>query len=225
VEEDGGAILSAHVRSLPVQRGGIVIVPENFEQVAVADYLGIEGDLDYFGVASAIRADIFVSGVVELSAGVADLRGFDARQAPKRAFYAPKTACAKGSLLHTSIIMDSLKLRVRNLTKNTLLADRADIADTSVTRNRGLLKHTGLAEGQGLWIIPCEGVHSFFMKFAIDVVFLNKKRVVTKLRPNMVKSRIAFSVRAHSTLELPVGMIQKSQTAVGDQLEMEKYEA
>jgi hypothetical protein len=120
--------------------------------------------------------------------------------------------------------MGCLKLRVRNLTKNTLLADRADIADTSATRNKGLLKHTGLADGEGLWIVPCEGVHSFFMKFAIDVVFINKKRVVTKLRPNMVKSRIAFSVRAHSTLELPVGMIQKSQTAVGDQLDLEKYE-
>ena len=121
--------------------------------------------------------------------------------------------------------MGCLKLRVRNLTKNTLLADRADIADTSATRNKGLLKHTGLAEGEGLWIVPCEGVHSFFMKFAIDVVFINKKHVVTKLRPNMVKSRIAFSVRAHSTLELPEGMIQKSQTAVGDQLDLERYEA
>jgi len=121
--------------------------------------------------------------------------------------------------------MGCLKLRVRNLTKNTMLADRADIADTSATRNKGLLKHAGLAEGEGLWIVPCEGVHSFFMKFAIDVVFINKKRVVTKVRPNMVKSRIAFSVRAHSTLELPVGMIQKSQTAVGDQLDLERYEA
>jgi hypothetical protein len=121
--------------------------------------------------------------------------------------------------------MGSLKLRVRNLTKNTLLADCADIADTSVTRQRGLLKHTGLAEGDGLWIVPCEAVHSFFMKFAIDVVFINKKRVVTKLRPNMVKGRITFSVRAHSTLELPVGMIQKSQTAVGDHLDLERYEA
>jgi uncharacterized membrane protein (UPF0127 family) len=121
--------------------------------------------------------------------------------------------------------MGCLKLRVRNITKNTLLADRADIADTSATRNRGLLKHTGLAEGEGLWIVPCEGVHSFLMKFAIDVVFLNKKRVVTKLRSNMVKSRIAFSIRAHSTLELPVGMIQKSQTTVGDQLELEKFDA
>ena len=118
-----------------------------------------------------------------------------------------------------------MKLRVRNLTKNTILADRADIADTSETRQRGLLKHTGLADGEGLWIVPCEGVHSFFMKFAIDVVFINKKRVVTKVRPNMVKSRIALSFRAHSTIELPVGMIEKSRTTVGDQLELEKYDA
>jgi len=117
-----------------------------------------------------------------------------------------------------------LKLRIRNLTKGTTLADRADIADTSAKRKQGLLKHTGLAEGEGLWIVPCEGVHSFFMKFAIDVVFINKKRVVTKIRPNMVKSRLALSMRAHSTIELPVGMIEKSRTAAGDQLELEKYE-
>jgi len=121
--------------------------------------------------------------------------------------------------------MGYLKLRIRNLTKGTELADRADIADTSATRQKGLLKHTGLAEGEGLWIVPCEGVHSFFMKFAIDVVFINKKRVVTKVRPNMVKSRLALSLSAHSTIELPVGMIEKSRTQVGDQLELEKYEA
>jgi uncharacterized membrane protein (UPF0127 family) len=99
------------------------------------------------------------------------------------------------------------------------------LADTSPARQRGLLKHTGLAEGEGLWIVPCEGVHSFFMKFAIDVVFINKKRVVVKVRPNMVKSRLALSFRAHSTIELPVGMIEKSRTAAGDQLELEKYDA
>jgi uncharacterized protein len=224
MEENRRPILVADVRSLPVQRGGVVITPEDFEQVVIADDLGIEGDLDHFGVAGAIRANVFIGGVVDLAAGIADRRGFDARETPKRSFDAPKTACTECGLLHASIIMGSLKLRVRNLTKNTLLADRADIADTSVTRQRGLLKHAGLAEGEGLWIVPCEGVHSFFMKFAIDVVFINKKRVVTKLRPNMVKSRIAFSVRAHSTLELPVGMIQKSQTAVGDQLDLERYE-
>jgi uncharacterized protein len=225
MEEDRRAVLVADVGSLPVQRGRVVIIPEDFEQFVIADDLGVKGDLDHLGMAGAIRADVFIGGVVQLPAGITDLRGLDARQTPERGFDAPKTACTECGLLHVSIIMGCLKLRVRNLTKNTLLADRADIADTSATRNKGLLKHTGLAEGEGLWIVPCEGVHSFFMKFAIDVVFINKKRVVTKLRPNMVKSRIAFSVRAHSTLELPVGMIQKSRTAVGDQLDLERYEA
>jgi uncharacterized membrane protein (UPF0127 family) len=225
MEEDRGAVLVADVRSLAVQRGRVVIIPEDFEQVVITDDLGIEGDLDHFGVAGAIRADVFIGGMVQLATGIADLRGLDARKTPECSFDAPKTACPECGLLHASIIMGCLKLRVRNLTKSTLLADRADIADTSATRNKGLLKHTGLAEGEGLWIVPCEGVHSFFMKFAIDVVFINKKRVVTKLRPNMVKSRIALSLRAHSTLELPVGMIQKSQTAVGDQLDLERYEA
>ena len=116
-------------------------------------------------------------------------------------------------------------LRVRNQPKNSTLADRAGVADSSATRKRGLLKHTGLAEGEGLWIVPCEGVHSFFMKFAIDVVFLSKKRQVVKIRPNMLKSRIALSLRAHSVLELPVGMIEKTNTRPGDQLELERYEA
>ena len=57
------------------------------------------------------------------------------------------------------------KLRVLNQDKKSQLADRADIADTSKTRRTGLLKHTGLAEGEGLWIVPCESVHTFAMKF------------------------------------------------------------
>jgi len=117
-----------------------------------------------------------------------------------------------------------LKLRVLNQTRGTVLADHADIADTSQKRRTGLLKHSGLAEGEGLWIVPCESVHSFFMKFAIDVVFINKKRKVVKLRPNMVRSRVALSIRAHSVVELPVGTIEKSKTAKGDQLELIKYE-
>lgn len=120
--------------------------------------------------------------------------------------------------------MASSKVRVHNQSKGATLADRAGVADTSQTRKQGLLKHTGLAEGEGLWIVPCEGVHTFFMKFPIDVLFLSKKRQVLKIRPNMVKSRIALSLRAHSVLELPVGMIEKTGTKPGDQLELEKYE-
>lgn len=117
------------------------------------------------------------------------------------------------------------RLRVTNMTRGRALADRADVADTSAKRRTGLLKHTGLASGEGLWIVPCEGVHTFFMKFTIDVVFLNKKRQVVKISPNMPKRRIALTFKAHSVLELPAGTLDETGTKPGDQLELEKYDA
>lgn len=111
-----------------------------------------------------------------------------------------------------------------NQTRDKVLADRADIADTSAKRRTGLLKHSGLAPGEGLWIVPTEGVHTFGMKFAIDVIFLNRKRKVLKIRPNMVRARIALSLRAHSVVELPAGTIEQTGTQPGDQLELQKYE-
>src|SRR5271169_6471859 len=116
-----------------------------------------------------------------------------------------------------------MRLRVSNQTRNLMLADRADIADSSRKRRTGLLKHTWLEPGEGLWIAPCEGVHTFGMKFAIDVLFLSKKKKILKLRPNMVRRRMAISFRAHSVLELPAGTIEATGTAKGDQLEFEKY--
>jgi uncharacterized membrane protein (UPF0127 family) len=118
-----------------------------------------------------------------------------------------------------------VKLRVTNKTRGKVLADRADIADTSAKRRTGLLKHTGLAPGEGLWIVPSEGVHTFGMQFTIDVAFLNKARVVLKTRPHMVKSRLSLCLRAHSVVELPAGTLDESGTAKGDQLELEKYES
>lgn len=85
-----------------------------------------------------------------------------------------------------------------------------------------MLKHTSLEEGDGLWIAPCEAVHSFGMKFTIDVIYLSKQKIVLKIRPNMVKRRISLCLRAHSVLELPAGMIAKTGTLVGDQLDFEK---
>lgn len=117
------------------------------------------------------------------------------------------------------------KLRVRNLTRDQILADRADIADTAPKRRTGLLKHSGLDQGEGLWIVPCEGVHTFAMQFPIDVVFLDKKRKIKKVRPNMPKSRISLSLLSHSVLELPAGTLDQTGTQAGDQLELEKYEA
>ncbi len=97
-----------------------------------------------------------------------------------------------------------------------------EIADTSKKRRTGLLKYTGLTEGQGLWIVPCEAVHTFGMKFAIDVLFLNKKRKVLKVRKEMGRRRMALCLMAHSVLELPAGTIDATGTMAGDQLEFEK---
>ncbi|MBN8734041.1 MAG: DUF192 domain-containing protein [Acidobacteria bacterium] len=113
---------------------------------------------------------------------------------------------------------------MRNLTKQSLLADRAILANTSATRRTGLLKHDSLPQGEGLLITPCEGVHTFGMKFPIDVIYLSKKRVVLKIRPEMPRRRISFCLRAHSVLELPAGMAGKTSTAVGDQLDIERVE-
>jgi uncharacterized membrane protein (UPF0127 family) len=111
---------------------------------------------------------------------------------------------------------------VRNATRNVVLGDRIDVADTSRKRRTGLLRHTGLEPGEGLWIVPCEAVHSFGMKFAIDVVFLNKKRMVLKTRSNMGRRGFSLCLRAHSVLELPAGTVEATGLQVGDQLELQR---
>ena len=117
------------------------------------------------------------------------------------------------------------RLRVRNLTRGTIVADSAEIADSSRKRRTGLLKHPGLEPGQGLWIVPCEAVHTFGMKFPIDVLFLNKQWKVLKIRREMGRRGMAVSLLAHSVLELPAGAAAAAQTQVGDQLDLEKYDA
>ena len=118
-----------------------------------------------------------------------------------------------------------MRLRVTNPDRGTILADRADIADTSDKRRRGLLQHTGLDAGEGLWIAPCEAVHSFGMRFAIDVLYLDRKKRVKKIRHTMVPRRLSACLTAYSVLELPAGTAEATGTQPGDQLVFEKYEA
>ncbi|HVW10780.1 MAG TPA: DUF192 domain-containing protein [Bryobacteraceae bacterium] len=115
-----------------------------------------------------------------------------------------------------------MKYRLRNVTRGTVLGDTIDIADTSAKRTTGLLKHTELRAGEGLWIVPCEGVHTFFMKFALDLVYLDKKNVVRKVVGNVRPWRASVCLRAHSVVELPVGVVAGSGTRKGDRVEWEK---
>lgn len=107
------------------------------------------------------------------------------------------------------------------MTRGTLLGDSIAGARTSSERQTGLLKHHGLEQGQGLWIVPCEGIHTFFMKFAIDVVYIDRKKRIRKLVRQIGPWRLSFCLPAHSVLELPTGTIDQTKSEKGDQLEFE----
>ncbi len=111
---------------------------------------------------------------------------------------------------------------MRNQTRETVLAEFAEVADTSAKRRTGLLKHTRLESGEGLWIIPCESVHTFFMKFPIDLVYLDKNRKVRKIRHAMGPWRLSACLTARSVLELPAGTVERTGTLPGDELAIEK---
>jgi uncharacterized membrane protein (UPF0127 family) len=115
-----------------------------------------------------------------------------------------------------------LKVLVRNHTRSTVLAEAADMADTSEKRRTGLLKHERLNPGEGLWIVPCESVHTFFMKFPIDLVYLDKQKKVRKVRHRVPAWRLSVCLSAHSILELPAGTLEQTGTQVGDELVVEK---
>jgi hypothetical protein len=112
------------------------------------------------------------------------------------------------------------RLLVTNLTRNTQIAINLEVAASGPKRSKGLLGRTGLGGGGGLWIIPCEAVHTFFMKFPIDLIYLDRKLRVKKIRHGVRAWRISGCLSAHSVLELPVGTIRDSRTECGDSLEI-----
>lgn len=107
---------------------------------------------------------------------------------------------------------------MRNQTRNTVLGQAVEVADTSAKRRTGLLKRERLEPGEGLWIVPCESVHTFFMKFPIDLLYLDKRRKVRKVRNAVAPWRLSACLRAHSVLELPAGTAARSGTKAGDEL-------
>ncbi len=112
---------------------------------------------------------------------------------------------------------------VINTSRNTVLGERIGIAETSLSRMVGLLGKSGLEPGTGLLIAPSQAVHTVAMRFAIDVVFIDRNWRVVHVRPAMVPYRVTgIHWRARFVLELPTGVIAQTLTAVGDQLSMEE---
>ena len=92
-------------------------------------------------------------------------------------------------------------------------------AATFFSRLRGLLGRRGLAENEGLLIQPASSIHTFFMRFALDVAFLDRDGRVVKLVPGLRPWRVSLARGARSALELPAGEIARRQLRLGDILQ------
>lgn len=110
-------------------------------------------------------------------------------------------------------------LLVTNVTRGTVLATRLEAAHTGPARRKGLLGRDGLERGGGLWIAPCESVHTFFMRFPIDLVYLDRERRIKKARSAVGPWRLSACLSAHSILELPAGTVVATRSERGDTVE------
>ncbi len=112
-----------------------------------------------------------------------------------------------------------MRMQVTNLTRNTVIATVVEVADSGPKRSKGLLGRKGLDPGTGLWIVPCEAVHTFWMQFPIDLIYLDRGLRIRKLCSNVRPWRLSGCLTAHSVLELATGTIRETQTMPGDTLE------
>lgn len=115
--------------------------------------------------------------------------------------------------------------KLYKITKNAnqeradVLIDNVEFAMSFFERAKGLLGRTHLSMNQALWIKPCNNIHTYFMKFTIDCVFLNKNNKIEKVFAGVKPFRIKGPVwKAHSVIEFSEGFIQKWDLKPGDQL-------
>lgn len=113
-------------------------------------------------------------------------------------------------------------MHIINRTRGAALAREAGIAGTWFARLKGLLGKKSLKAGEGLVLTPCNAIHTCFMRFAIDVVFINAYGRVLKVDEDLAPFRFSAQVKgAARVVELPAGTLRQSGTEVGDILEIE----
>ena len=99
-----------------------------------------------------------------------------------------------------------------------VLADQLIHAFDSAARRTGLLKHGGLPHGSAMIIAPSNAIHTFFMKFPIDVAFVGRDGRVRKIREAVRPWRMSAALRAYAVIEMPAGALHRTGTVVGDTL-------
>lgn len=101
--------------------------------------------------------------------------------------------------------------------KNAEIKFSARWAKTIFRRLIGLLATSSLKKNEGLLLSPCKSVHTMGMSYPLDLIFMDKQRIVVKCVQNLKPYRAASAKRAYYTLELPINTIEASGVGVGDQ--------
>ena len=115
-----------------------------------------------------------------------------------------------------------MALIARNIDTGAIVADNVAVAATHAERAVGLLSRTGLEPGEALWIIPSRGVHTWGMRFAIDVLALDDRGIVIDRVEALKPWRIRLPRRGTAgVLELPTGTLSASGTALGHRIEFQ----
>lgn len=110
-------------------------------------------------------------------------------------------------------------MRAVDETTGRELAENVAVATTLLSRAKGLLGRSQLPPGEGLLITPCNGVHTFLMKFPIDLVFLDRENRIIATMENLRPQRMTKLLpQARSVLELPAGTVSASGSVAGNQV-------
>ena len=106
-----------------------------------------------------------------------------------------------------------------NKTNNKIIANTVYLADTPLKRMQGLLGRRNFKASEAMVIKPCNSIHTFFMRFSIDILFINKGGKVVKCVANIPPFRLSpLSLSSRFVVELPAGTIQSTNTKEGDQI-------
>jgi len=112
-------------------------------------------------------------------------------------------------------------MKVLNLRNGKELSNNVIVAEGLFKRMKGLLGKSEMRHGESLWIKPCNSIHTLFMKFPIDVIFLNRKCEVIAIIKNLKPNRMTrLYPKATSVLELPAGTIDTTDAEIGDKIEI-----
>lgn len=110
---------------------------------------------------------------------------------------------------------------VVNRTRRTYLGVDIRLASSFRSRLKGLLAQPEIHFGDGVWLVPCNSIQTFRMRWPIDAVFLDEKDRVIHIVEGIARGRVVWPViGAHATLEVPAGVVKSSETGVGDQIEL-----